>query len=118
MSKDGETIIFEEIMKARLGVDHWVKCIGLHVRSTMREMSRKFPHETIRREEILDQWKSESACSCLVLIVTLTSCSQRKKRSSERVDRHVEMKDTGLKGLFCLAFKNVWTVRISVISSS
>ena len=26
------------------------------------------------------------------------------------------MKDTSLKGLFCLAFKNVWTVRISVIS--
>ena len=58
MSKDGETVQFEEIMRARLGVDHWVKCIGQHVRSTMREMSRKFPHETIGRDEILESWKS------------------------------------------------------------
>ena len=36
MSKDGETVTFEEVMKARLGVDHWVKCIGLHVRATLR----------------------------------------------------------------------------------
>ena len=36
MSKDGETVTFEEVMKARLGVDHWVKCIGLHVKATLR----------------------------------------------------------------------------------
>ena len=39
MSKDGETVKFEEVMKARLGVDHWVKCIGLHVRATLRYIS-------------------------------------------------------------------------------
>ena len=39
-SKDSETVIFDEIMKARLGVDHWIKCIGLHLKFTLRSESR------------------------------------------------------------------------------
>jgi hypothetical protein len=40
ISKDGETVIFDEVMKARLGVDHWIKCIGLHLKFTLRSESR------------------------------------------------------------------------------
>ena len=40
ISKDGETIIFSETMKARLGVDYWIKCIGLHSKFTLRAESR------------------------------------------------------------------------------
>ena len=58
MSKDGETVVFEEVLKARLGVDYWIKCIGLHLRSTLREMSRKFPHEKLKRDEIMTHWTS------------------------------------------------------------
>ena len=43
-------------MKARLGVDHWVKCIGLHVRASLREMSRKFPHSSLKRDELMEHW--------------------------------------------------------------
>ena len=43
-------------MKARLGVDHWVKCIGLHVRASLREMSRKFPHSSLKRDDLMEHW--------------------------------------------------------------
>ena len=48
VSKDGETVIFEEIMKARLGVDYWIKCIGFQMRATMRSQSRQFQRDIKR----------------------------------------------------------------------
>ena len=85
-------------MKARLGVDHWVKCIGLHVRSTMREMSRKFPHETIRREEILDQWKSGDLPT-QIQIVCIHSfwCQFFERRNEEDQNRMANFKKMLLK---------------------
>ena len=47
-SKDGETVNFEEVMKARLGVDYWIKCIGFQMRATMRSQSRTFQMDAER----------------------------------------------------------------------
>ena len=52
-SKDGETVIFEEVLKARLGVDYWIKCIGFQMRATMRSQSRAFQIDAARCCQII-----------------------------------------------------------------
>ena len=71
-SKDGETVIFEEVLKARLGVDYWIKCIGFQMRATMRSQSRAFQKDSggNRLEKVLDHWKNTTLSTQSQILVT------------------------------------------------
>lgn len=61
ISKDGETIKFSEKLKVRLGAEHWVKCIGLHLKFTLRSYARRFPHnQKTTVQKIRNQWEQTS----------------------------------------------------------
>ena len=74
MSRDGESMTFSEVMKARLGVEHWVKCIGLHLKATLREMGRKYPHdEVVSLEDIKGKWTKMHDYATHVQVVAIHS---------------------------------------------
>ena len=78
MSMDGEKIIFSEVMKARLGVEHWVKCIGIHLRVTLRMQARSygFHDKPVTLHDIEKHWKESTLCTQMVIMTTHSSLSK------------------------------------------
>ena len=77
MSKDGEKVQFAEVMKARLGVEHWVKCIGIHLRGTLRSQARKysFHHDRVTLQDLERHWQEENANFTTQMVIITTHSS-------------------------------------------
>jgi hypothetical protein len=86
ISKDGESIQFSEVMKVRLGVEHWVKCIGLHLRFTLRSMARSFSHDDeVTIAGLVHHWKT-SSLSTQILLLAIHSSMCKLLATSHDVD--------------------------------
>ena len=77
ISKDGEKIVFAEVMRVRLGVEHWVKYMGIHLRFTLRSQLRAFFRQHNRKKptilsELVEFWKKISMATQMQLLVTHT----------------------------------------------
>ena len=72
ISKDGETIEFSEKLKVRLGVEHWIKCIGLHLKFTLRYYARSFSHKhKTTMEKIAKEWKERQEMPTQILMICI-----------------------------------------------
>jgi hypothetical protein len=62
ISTDGEDVLFEDVMKARLEVDYWIKCITLNLRHTLRSNSKKClsQQRDISIEDLARLWEDTS----------------------------------------------------------
>ena len=95
MSKDGEKVTFTEVMKARLGVEHWVKCIGIHLRVTLRTQARsyKFHHDKVTLQDVERHWKeTTSNLTTQMLILTTHSSMSRILLSKGKTTSLAEVK--------------------------
>ena len=72
---------FQQVMKVRLGVEHWVKYMGIHMRFTLRSQLRNyFASPKSDLSDLLEQWKETKISTQMQLVVTHTLLGQILER--------------------------------------
>ena len=101
VSNDGETFLFHEPMKARLGVDYWIKRIALSVKHSLRHYSRLFfSNYGMDWDNVSLAWDDNGSgipVQILVAGVHVMWCRKRKKVSSPEDRKQLQMDLQGLK---------------------